>query len=79
MLIPLQSIGVFAAATVFVVMLSVGLAVPPERLSYLWRRPLPLLRGALSVLVLVPLLALLVVTHVDLPMPARIEIGRAHV
>ena len=71
MLIPLQTIGVCAAATIFVVMLSVGLAVPPERLGYFWRRPLPLLRGALSVLVLVPLLALLVVTHVDLPVSVR--------
>jgi predicted Na+-dependent transporter len=71
MLIPLQTIGVCAAATVFVVMLSVGLAIPPERLGYFRRSPLPLLRGALSVLVLVPLLALLVVTHVDLPMPLK--------
>jgi BASS family bile acid:Na+ symporter len=73
-LIPLQTIGVCAAATVFVVMLSVGLAIPPERLGYFWRTPMPLLRGALSVLVLVPLLALLVVTHVDLPMPVKIGI-----
>lgn len=74
MLISLQTIGVCAAATVFVVMLSVGLAIPPERLRYLWRTPLPLARGALSALVLVPLLALLVVTHVDLPMSAKIGI-----
>ena len=39
MLIPLQTIGVCAAATIFVVMLSLGLAIPPERLGYLWRRP----------------------------------------
>jgi predicted Na+-dependent transporter len=71
MLIPLQTIGVSAAAAIFVIMLSLGLAIPPERLSYLWRRPLPLARGALSVLVLVPLLALMVVTHVDLPMPLK--------
>ncbi len=71
MLIPLQTIGVCAAATIFVVMLSVGLSIPLERLGYLWRTPWPLARGALSVLVLVPLLALLVVTHVDLPVPVR--------
>jgi BASS family bile acid:Na+ symporter len=70
-LIPLQTIGVCAGATVFVVMLSVGLSIPLERLGYLWHTPWPLARGALSVLVLVPLLALLVVTHVDLPVPVR--------
>ncbi len=74
MLIPLQTIGVCAAATVFIVMLSLGLAIPPERLSYLWRRPLPLARGALSVMVLVPLLALALVQLVDLPMPAKVGI-----
>ena len=74
MLISLQAIGVCAAVTMFVVMLSVGLAIPPERLSYLWQRPLPLLRGAFSALVLVPLFALAVVTHVDLPIAAKIGI-----
>ena len=74
MLIPLQAIGVCAAATMFAIMLSVGLAIPTERLSYLWRSPLPLLRGALSALVMVPLLALAVVTHVDLPIAAKIGI-----
>jgi predicted Na+-dependent transporter len=73
-LISLQAIGVCAATTMFVVMFSVGLAIPAERLGYLWRRPLPLLRGALSALVLVPLLALAVVTHVDLPVAAKIGI-----
>ena len=74
MLVPLQTIGVCAAAAIFVVMLSLGLAIPPERLGYLWRKPLPLARGALSVLVLVPLLALAVVQLVDLPMPAKVGI-----
>jgi len=74
MLIPLQTIGVCAAAAVFVVMLALGLAIPPERLGYIWRHPWPLARGALSVLVLVPLLALAAVQVVDLPMAAKIGI-----
>lgn len=45
MLIPLQTIGVCAAATIFVVMLSVGLSIPLGRLGYLWRTPWPLARA----------------------------------
>ena len=74
MLIPLQALGLCAAASIFLIMLSLGLAIPPERLSYLWKQPLPLLRGALSVLVVVPLVALALVVMIDLPLPAQFGI-----
>jgi len=73
-LIPLHTLGVCAAAAIFVIMLALGLAMPLERMDYFWKTPLPLLRGALSALVVVPLLALAVVTVVDMPHSARVGI-----
>jgi BASS family bile acid:Na+ symporter len=55
-----------AAATVFCVMLGIGLGVAPGDLRRAWRAPGPLIRGLFCVLVAVPAMALIVVRSLDL-------------
>ena len=59
------------AATVFCVMLAIGLDIAPADLRRAWRAPGPLLRGLFAVLVAVPALALLFVRALDLPLPVQ--------
>jgi len=54
------------AATVFCVMLGIGLGVAPGDLRRAWRAPGPLLWGLFSVLVAVPAMALVIVRSLDL-------------
>jgi BASS family bile acid:Na+ symporter len=55
-----------AAATVFFVMLGIGLGVAPGDLRRAWRAPGPLVRGLFCVLVCVPAVALILVRSLDL-------------
>lgn len=61
------------AATVFLVMFSLGLAFTVRELREAWRTPGPLARGVFAVVVAVPLLALAVVRVFELP--RMVEIG----
>jgi BASS family bile acid:Na+ symporter len=54
------------AATVFCVMLGIGLGVAPGDLRRAWRAPGPLLWGLFCVLVAVPAMALVIVRSLDL-------------
>ena len=74
MLIPVADLKYIAAPTVFTVMFALGLAVSPGQFAYIWQRPGSVLRGAVSVLALVPLLAIALITSVELPVSARIGI-----
>lgn len=57
MFIPLQWIGLFATATVFVVMFSLGLMLGREQVSELMRRPALVARLVVAVVVVVPAIA----------------------
>jgi len=65
--IPEWVVTVFAAVTVFTVMLSLGLGIVLGELRWIWQRPDPIARGLFSVLVAVPALALLVTRALDVP------------
>ena len=54
------------AATVFCVMLGIGLGVAPGDLRRAWRAPGPLLRGLFCVLIAVPAMALIIVRSLEL-------------
>jgi BASS family bile acid:Na+ symporter len=62
------------AATVFTVMFGIGLGVAPRELGRLWRSPAPMLRALFSVLVAVPLLALIIARAFDLTRAAEVGI-----
>jgi len=72
--IPEWMISLFAAVTVFTVMFSVGLSVGLGDLRWIWQRPGPIARGLLSVLVVVPLLALSISRALELPRLAEIGV-----
>lgn len=74
MLIPVADLRYIAAPTVFTVMLALGLAVSPGQFTYVLQRPGSVLRGAVAVLVVIPLLALALITTVELPPSARFGI-----
>lgn len=63
-----------AAVTVFTLMYGIGLALVPGEFRQVWRRPGMIGKGLLSVLVVVPLLALCVARAADLPRPAEVGI-----
>ena len=62
------------AVTVFTVMFGIGLGVAPGELGRLWRSPAPMVRGLFSVLVAVPVLALVITRALDLPRATQIGI-----
>lgn len=59
------------AATVFCVMLAIGLDIAPAELRRAWHAPGPVLRGLFVVLIAVPALALVIVRALDLPRPVQ--------
>lgn len=67
-------LGASAAATVFCVMLGIGLGLAPGEVRAAWRSPGPVLRGVLAVLVVVPALALLVANALGLSPLAQIGV-----
>ena len=59
------------AATVFSVMLAIGLAIAPQELRRVWNAPGPLARGLFVVLVAVPVIALIIVRSLGLPIAVQ--------
>lgn len=62
------------AVTVFTVMFGIGLGVAPGELRRVWQSPDPMLRGLFSVLVAVPVLAIVITRAFDLPRTTEIGI-----
>jgi BASS family bile acid:Na+ symporter len=58
---------VLVRITIFTLMLDIGVTLPFEQLTSLWRRPALLIRSLLAVLVLVPGVVLLLLGLLDLP------------
>ena len=72
--IPEWIVAALAAVTVFTVMAGIGLGIVLGELRWIWRQPRPMLRGLLSVLVAVPVLAYLITRSLMLPRLAQIGI-----
>ncbi len=71
-LVPEWFLSAFALATVFTVMLDIGLGVVPGEFLWLWRRPGLMLKALFAVLVAVPVIAMAVARLLDLPRAAEI-------
>ncbi|HQR25034.1 MAG TPA: hypothetical protein PK163_09625 [Steroidobacteraceae bacterium] len=71
-LIPEWFLSAFALATVFTIMLDVGLGIVPGEFLWLWKRPGLMLRALFAVLVAVPAIALAVARLLDLPRAAEV-------
>jgi len=72
--VPGWILSIVAAATLFTVMFDLGLAIVPGEFRWVVKRPALLLKGLFSVLIAVPVIALLVTRTVDLPRPVEIGI-----
>jgi len=72
--VPGWILSIVAAATLFTVMFDLGLAIVPGEFRWVVKRPALLLKGLFSVLIAVPVIALLVTRAVDLPRPVEIGI-----
>lgn len=73
-LIPEWFISAFAVATVFVVMFHLGLGILPREFLRAWRQPGLTLKALFSVLVAVPVIALVVSRTLGLPRAAEVGI-----
>ena len=73
-LIPEWFISAFAVATVFVVMFHLGLGILPREFLRIWRQPTLTLKALFSVLVAVPVIALVVSRTLGLPRAAEVGI-----
>jgi BASS family bile acid:Na+ symporter len=62
------------AATVFVIMFDIGLALVPGEFRWVWQRPGLMAKSLFSILVAVPVLALVIARAFDLPRPAEVGI-----
>jgi len=71
-LVPEWFLSAFALATVFTVMLDVGLGIVPGEFLWLWRRPALMLKALFAVLVAVPAVAMAVARLLDLPRAAEL-------
>jgi predicted Na+-dependent transporter len=72
--VPEWLLSIVAVATVFAVMLDLGLAIVPGEFRWVLQRPAILARGLFAVLVAVPALAWLVARCFDLARPAEVGI-----
>ena len=63
----MDAIGIFATATIFTLMLTIGVNDTVQQLISLWRRSKVLLRALLAAIVLVPMLVVLLLWIFDLP------------
>lgn len=72
--VPWALLSLVAVATVFAVMFAIGLAIVPGEFRWVWRRPGLVLKGLFSVLVAVPVLALVVARGLELPHYAEVGI-----
>ena len=73
-LIPGWMLSIVAAATLFVVMFDLGLAIVPGEFRWVLRHPALLIKALFSVLIAVPVIALVVTRALDLPRLAEIGI-----
>ena len=71
--IPNWVLSIAAAATIFTVMFGLGLEIAPGEFRWVWRRPGLMVKALFSVLVAVPVLALVVTRALDLP--RAVEVG----
>lgn len=74
-LIPEWFVSAFAAATVFAVMLGLGLGLRPSEFLLAWRRPGRMVVALFAVLVAVPALAIVVARGLRLPPAAEVGIA----
>lgn len=72
--VPEAVLTVVAAATVFTVMLTIGLGIVPREFRWVWGNPGLVARGLFSVLVAVPVAAVLVARGLALPRLAEIGV-----
>jgi len=72
--IPEDLLAVVAAATIFVVMLDLGLGIAAGEFRWVWRHPALVAKALFSVLVAVPALALAITSALDLSRAARVGI-----
>ena len=72
--VPGWILSIVAAATLFTVMFDLGLTLVPSEFRWVWQRPGLVLKGLFSVLVAVPVIALVVARALDLPRPAEVGI-----
>jgi predicted Na+-dependent transporter len=72
--IPGWIISVAAVATLFTIMFDLGLAIVPGEFRWVFVRPTLLLRALFSVLIAVPVIALVVTRALDLPRTAEVGI-----
>jgi len=72
--VPGWILSIVAAATLFTVMFDLGLTLVPGEFRWVWQRPGLVLKGLFSVLVAVPVIALVVARALDLPRPAEVGI-----
>lgn len=71
-LVPEWFLSSFAVATVFTVMLNIGLDIVPREFLWAWQRPALMLRALFSVLIAVPVIALVIARVMDLPRAAEV-------
>jgi len=62
------------AATVFIIMFDIGLAIAPGEFRWVWRRPGLMAKALFSILVAVPALALVVARTLQVPRAAEVGI-----
>jgi len=61
-------------ATVFVIMFDIGLAIVPGEFRWVWQRPGLMAKALFSILIAVPVLALVIARALGLPHPAEVGI-----
>lgn len=71
-IVPEWFLSAFALATIFTIMLDVGLGILPGEFLWLWKRPGLMLRALFAVLVAVPAIAIAVARLLDLPRAAEV-------
>jgi BASS family bile acid:Na+ symporter len=71
--VPEWLVNACVVVTLFTVMFSVGIGIAPSELRWVWRRPGPMLRGLVAVLIAVPAVALALTRLFDLP--RLVEVG----
>ena len=72
--VPASILTIVAAATLFVVMFDAGLSIVPGEFRWVLRRPALLIKALFSVLIAVPVIALVVTRALDLPRLAEVGI-----
>jgi len=72
--VPGWILSIVAAATLFVVMFDLGLAIVPGEFRWVLHRPALLIKALFSVLIAVPVIALVVTRTLDLPRLAEVGI-----